>query len=50
MVVLPSALISDIHDWSGLVLGIVVCLHLYLNRHWIISMTKTVLWGTSENT
>jgi cytochrome b subunit of formate dehydrogenase len=42
-VVLPIALFSVIHDWSGLALGILVAVHLYLNRAWIITMTKKVL-------
>jgi cytochrome b subunit of formate dehydrogenase len=41
--VLPSALISDLHDWSGILLGLFVLVHLYLNRVWIIAMTKNVL-------
>ena len=44
-VVLPSALISDIHDGSGILLGFFVFLHLYLNRGWIISMTKKIREG-----
>jgi hypothetical protein len=43
--VLPSALISDLHDWSGLFLGFFVLVHLSLNRIWIIAMTKKVLAG-----
>lgn len=48
MIVLPSALISDLHDWSGIALGAFVCLHLFLNRHWIISMTNEILHDTSR--
>ena len=44
-VVLPLALMSDIHDWSGLALGILVAVHLFLNRAWIITMTKKILAG-----
>jgi len=44
-VVLPIAFFSVIHDWSGLALGILVAVHLYLNRAWIIAMTKKVLGG-----
>ena len=47
--VLPSALISDLHDWSGILLGMFVLLHLYLNRTWIIGMTKKVLAGARKN-
>lgn len=42
-VVLPLAQMSDIHDWSGIVLGFLVALHLFLNRRWISSMTRNVL-------
>ena len=44
-VVMPLALMSDIHDWSGVLLGIVVAVHLILNRGWILSMTKKMLGG-----
>jgi hypothetical protein len=40
--VLPLALMSDIHDWSGIALGLLVALHLFLNRSWILSMTRKV--------
>ena len=40
--VLPMARISDIHDRSGLILGILVAVHLYLNRGWIIKTTKVI--------
>jgi len=43
--VLPSALISDLHDWSGILLGLFVLVHLYLNRIWILAMTKKMLSG-----
>ncbi|MFZ1127440.1 DUF4405 domain-containing protein [Methanoregula sp.] len=45
-VILPAALISDLHDWSGLFLGLFVFLHLLLNRRWIISTTKKILSGS----
>jgi len=41
--VLPLALMSDIHDWSGLALGFFVAVHLFLNRSWIMSMTRRIL-------
>ena len=47
-VVMPLALMSDIHDWSGVILGIVVVVHLILNRRWILSMTKKMLGGTNS--
>ena len=48
-VVLPSAFISELHDWSGIVLGLVVFLHLFLNRQWIISMTRKILTSTGAD-
>jgi hypothetical protein len=45
-VIFPSAFISDIHDRSGILLGLLVFLHLYLNRKWIISMTQKILTKT----
>ncbi len=47
-VILPAALISDLHDWSGLFLGLFVFLHLLLNRRWIISTTKKILAGSRK--
>jgi hypothetical protein len=47
-VVLPLALISDIHDWAGILLGCFVAVHLFLNRAWIIAMTKKVLAGAGD--
>jgi hypothetical protein len=46
-VVLPAALISDLHDWTGLLMGLFVFLHLLINRRWIISTTKKILAGTA---
>ncbi len=43
--VMPVALMSDIHDWAGLLLGFMVALHLYMNRAWILSTTKKMLAG-----
>ena len=44
--VLPLALMSDIHDWAGLALGFIVAAHLVLNRAWIITMTRKIPVGT----
>ena len=41
--VLPLALMSDIHDWSGLALGFFVAAHLFLNRSWIMNTTRRIL-------
>jgi len=35
--------LSRIHDWSGLVMGIFVLVHLVLNWKWIIAMTKNLI-------
>jgi len=43
--ILPTARISDIHDGAGVILGTCVCIHLFMNRHWIITMTRQVLRG-----
>ncbi len=46
-VVLPLAMISDIHDWSGIALGCLVAFHLFMNRRWIALMTKKMIAGTN---
>lgn len=48
-VLLPLALMSEIHDRAGAVLCFLVAVHLFLNRAWIMSMTRRVLAGTAEN-
>jgi hypothetical protein len=45
-IVLPMALMSDIHDRAGIALTVLVAAHLFLNRGWIISMTRKMLAGT----
>jgi len=47
-VILPMALISDIHDSAGVLLGLLVVIHLYLNRGWIVTTTKRILAGTLD--
>jgi succinate dehydrogenase/fumarate reductase cytochrome b subunit len=47
--VLPIALMSEIHDWSGLALGFFVAGHLILNRAWILTMTRKILAGEKMN-
>lgn len=46
-VVMPLALMSDIHDRSGIALGILVAVHLFLNRKWLGSMTRKVFGRSS---
>jgi len=37
---LPFQQISFIHDWSGLIMSILVLIHLILHWNWIVVMTK----------
>jgi hypothetical protein len=48
-IVLPLALMSDIHDWAGIILCLLVAVHLLLNRAWILSMTRKILAGTTDS-
>lgn len=47
-IILPLALISDIHDTAGVLLGILVFIHLFLNRQWIVSTTRRIISGTAD--
>jgi len=40
---IPARTISRIHDWSGLVMGLLVLTHLILHWNWIVCMTKKKL-------
>jgi hypothetical protein len=40
---LPIFQITQIHDWSGVILGILVVIHLALNWGWMVSMTRRLL-------
>lgn len=40
---LPNYLISVIHDWSGVIMGILVLFHLVLHFKWLVAMTKRYL-------
>jgi len=37
---LPMSTISFIHDWSALVMSILVIIHIILHWDWIVTMTK----------
>jgi len=39
---IPPGIVSIIHDYSGIFLGIIVAAHLIMNLSWIINMTKKV--------
>jgi hypothetical protein len=41
-------LISAVHDWSGLVMGIFSLVHIILHWKWIVAMTKTKLGMRGE--
>ena len=40
---LPMGTISSIHDWSGIILVLLILLHIILHWNWIICMTKKML-------
>ena len=40
---LPMYGISRVHDWAGLIMGILVFVHLTLEWPWIVAMTKKYL-------
>jgi hypothetical protein len=46
-IILPVALISEVHDRAGIALSILVLVHLILNRAWILSMTRKIFSGTT---
>lgn len=39
--IIPASSISQIHDISGLVMGLLVLSHLLLHGRWIVAMTKS---------
>ena len=47
-IVLPLALMSEIHSWSGPLLALLVFIHLFINRAWILATTKKILFGKSK--
>ncbi len=46
--VFPLALMSDIHDWSGILLIVLVGVHLVLNGRWIRAMTRKLVFGKGD--
>jgi hypothetical protein len=38
----PIAFISNLHDWSGLVMVVLVIVHLILHWRWLVAMTKRI--------
>ena len=39
---IPAHNLNKIHDWSGLIMGILVFVHLALHWKWIVVMTKNL--------
>ena len=37
--------ISMWHDWSGLIMGLLVLVHLVLHWNWIVAVTKRIFMG-----
>lgn len=44
-IILPLALMSEIHSWAGPLLGVFVFIHLFINRAWIIATTRKIWSG-----
>lgn len=40
---LPMYTLSEIHDWSGLFMGILILIHLLLHWRWIVAMTRALI-------
>ena len=40
--IIPYRTLSKIHDWSGLIMGLLVLVHLTLHFRWLVAMTKNV--------
>ena len=40
--ILHTKNISLLHDWSGLIMGLLVVIHLILHWKWIVAVTKTI--------
>jgi hypothetical protein len=39
--IIPASLLSQIHDISGIIMGLFVLAHLALHWKWIVAMTKS---------
>jgi hypothetical protein len=40
--------ISRLHDWSGLIMGLLVLIHLTLHWNWIVSVTRSFFKKETE--
>jgi len=45
---ISSYTLAWIHDWSGIVLVLLVLVHLILNFHWIVGITKSIFKSRSK--
>ena len=36
---------TQLHDWSGIILGVLAVLHIIVHRRWFIAMTKKYICG-----
>lgn len=45
---LPMVQITFIHDWTGLIMGILVFIHLALHWNWIVCVTKRIFQGDKK--
>jgi hypothetical protein len=39
--IIPVSTLSQIHDYSGIVMGLLVLAHIVLHWNWIVAMTKS---------
>ena len=46
---LPWRILSKIHDWSGILMALLVLIHLILHWKWIVSMTKMIFRGKKND-
>jgi len=46
--ILPMKDISTIHDWSGLIMGLLVLAHLVLHFKWLKCMTQNIFGKKKE--
>ena len=40
--------ISNLHDWSGLIMGLLVLIHLALHWRWIVCVTKRMFGSNTK--
>jgi len=44
--IVPASTLSQIHDISGIVMGLLVLAHIVLHGNWIVAMTKSTFRKT----